>query len=128
MGMIKTEVYWNLHKHLFSLRQKGRVIAHMGYLGLTDATFHVQPAGRARVLREGRKNVHAYAKGVYDHSLVLGIWDKKLTLGREITYNPYKFESFVYKDDLTPVLHSDRIVLKNRRIWEVSNAYLCNPI
>jgi hypothetical protein len=26
----KVDVYWNLHKKLFSIRQNGKVIAHMG--------------------------------------------------------------------------------------------------
>lgn len=116
---MKTEVYWNLHKRLFSLRQNGRVVAHMGKLCLTDVTFRVQPAGRERVRRTGRKNVHAYVKGDYDHVALLSITDEEMEDARPITYNPYKYDSFVYADDLTPVTHCDRLVLISRRMWEV---------
>ena len=40
-------------------------------------------------------------------------------LGRNITYNPYKYDTFVYSDDLTPVQHSDRVYLTGKTIWEV---------
>lgn len=117
--MPKTEVYWNLHKKLFSLRQSGKVIAHMGKLCLTDVTFHVQPAGRERVRREGKKNVHAYVKGNYDGVMLANLTDDDLEDARPITYNPYKYDTFVYADDLTPVKHCDRLVLISRRMWEV---------
>lgn len=112
---MRTDVYWNLHKHIWSLRQKGKVIAHMGTVVLSDVTFRVQPAGRERVRREGKKNVHAFAQGNYEMSHSY----KDYTIGRRITYNPYKNDTFVYADDLTPVTHSDRILLQNKRIWEL---------
>jgi hypothetical protein len=115
----KVEVYWNLHKRLFSIRQKGKVIAHMGTVGLTDVTFRVQPAGRERVRREGKKNVHAYVKGTYDHEMAVNLTNEEMEDARPITYNPYKYDSFVYADTLTPVEHCDRVVLISRRMWEV---------
>jgi hypothetical protein len=83
----------------------------------------VQPAGRDRVRQEGKKNVHAFACGTYDtqclpNSVVIGGSEGM----RKITYNPYKFDSFVYADDLTPVSKCDRVVLSDRNVWEVVNA------
>lgn len=112
---MRTDVYWNLHKSIWSLRQRGKVIAHMGTVVLSDVTFRVQPAGRERVRREGKKNVHAFAQGNYESASSYRDYIK----AREITYNPYKYETFVYADDLTPVNHSDRILLQNKRIWEL---------
>ncbi len=43
--------------------QKGRVVGHSPMILLTDCRFVVRPAGHARVLREGRKNVHAFVVG-----------------------------------------------------------------
>ena len=68
MKNIRVEVYWNLHKRLFSVRalegeNKGRVIDHAYGVRLSDATFVSQPAGRERVRREGVKNVHAFVRG-----------------------------------------------------------------
>ena len=116
------QVYWNLHKNIWSVRNKGRVIAHMGTVGLSDVTFRVQPAGRARVLREGKKNVHAFACGTYDtRNLPNSVIIRGGEGMRKIIYNPYEFDSFVYADDLTPVYKTDRVVLSGRNVWEVTD-------
>ena len=60
---MKIEVYWNLHKEMFSVRHKGKVIAHVACINVKDAKFVVQKAGRERVLREKKKNVHAFIRG-----------------------------------------------------------------
>ena len=60
---MKVEVYYNLHRHLFSIRHKGKVIGHRRYVSLSDVTFAVQPAGRKKVLETGQKNVHAFVRG-----------------------------------------------------------------
>jgi hypothetical protein len=64
---------------------------------LFDGTFKVSEAGRQRVLRERKKNVHA---GVVGHWI--GSLDDQLTIerivynGTAVTYNPYKYDSFVH--------------------------------
>lgn len=93
------------------------MIGHWSKLSLSDVTFRVQPAGRDRVRREGKKNVHAFACGTYDTRSLSGSTDM-----RKITYNPYRFDSFVYEDDLTPVTKCDRVVLSGHNVWEVVNA------
>lgn len=65
---MKVFVYFNLHKKVFSVRamegeNKGRVIAHTTTVELRDAVFKVSQAGRERVLKEKRKNVHAGVQG-----------------------------------------------------------------
>ena len=112
---MNVQVYWNLHKNLWSVRHKGKVISHQGTVCLNNVTFRVQPAGRDRVRREGKKNVHAFACGKYEPT---GSYLHN-KLDRRITYNPYKYDTFVYSDDLTPVQHSDRVYLTGKTIWEV---------
>jgi hypothetical protein len=97
----RVEVYWNLHRDLFSVRalsgpDKGRVVTHTRLIDLGDVTFVVQPAGRARVLAEGRKNVHAFVRGT-----VLCSLDGVNADYSEVTYNPYKTDSFVARKDGT---------------------------
>ena len=60
---MKVEIYYNLHKNVFSVRHKGRVIQHTSMAVIKDAEYVVRPAGRAKVLREGKKNVHAFVRG-----------------------------------------------------------------
>lgn len=89
----KVEVYWNLHRNCFSVRalegdRKGRVVAHVASLFLADARFAVQPAGRERVRREWRKNVHAFVRGRVCHSV-------PNIIRLAVSYNPYKNDGFV---------------------------------
>lgn len=65
---MKVFVYFNLHKKLFSIKalegsNKGRVIAHSSSVSLKDASCKVSEAGRQRVIKEKRKNVHAGVVG-----------------------------------------------------------------
>ena len=97
------DVYFNLHRKLYSIRacegpNKGRVIAHRHTVTLIDPTFKVSQAGRARVLKERKKNVHATVRGGwYDPDDKLGFNPYE---GREITYNPYQMCSFSYWNDI----------------------------
>lgn len=79
---MKVFVYYNLHKKCWSVRYKGKVIAHLDRVTLRNAEFKVNELGRQRVLREGRKNVHAGVSGYLDGSRNPG-------LARLVTYNPY---------------------------------------
>ena len=90
-------VYFNLHKKCWSVRQDGLVKFHSQQVCLQNCKFAVQPAGRARVLREKSKNVHAFVRGyLCDTKAPKGrpdienqnIWDN-------ISYNPYKSATFV---------------------------------
>ena len=102
---MRVDVYRNLHKNCWSVRntQTGRVIFHANDISLTDAKFVVQPAGRAKVLRENRKNVHAVIRGtLLQHSNPGNTYfDPKSST--QITYNPYRFSSFVIKATEEPV-------------------------
>ena len=91
------QVYYNLHKKCLSVRRRGRVIEHTGMILLKNATFHVQPAGRKRVLKEKRKNVHAYVSG---ERVAVASFDGS---SERITYNPYKNKSFVSVETGLPV-------------------------
>lgn len=57
----KIYVYRNLNQKCWSVKHGGVVIAHTPTAFMWDVEFRVNEAGRQRVLREGVKNVHAYA-------------------------------------------------------------------
>jgi len=107
----RVDVYRNLHNGTWSVRdcQTGRVIAHMDTCSIYDAELVVQPAGRRRVLREGRKNVHAFARG-YIHNPAPS-WTLLKRYMRKITYNPYKAASFTYADDGGAIHNADIVAL-----------------
>jgi hypothetical protein len=39
---------------------------------------------------------------------------------KRITYNPYKYETFVYSDSGLAVLFARQVVVMDRHIWEVA--------
>ena len=105
---MKVEVYWNLHKQLWSVRHNGRVIDHTHWIRLKDVRWVVQPAGNARVRRENKKNVHAFARGTLGPDKVhippgLHIYTVK--------YNPYENTTFVRCHDNAALNRSEYAVL-----------------
>ncbi len=91
-------VYRNL-KHgrksrpLYSVMQDGRVIRRTHQIMLKDAKFIVWEKSRQRVLKEGRKNVHAFVIGTVVDSAMGRTKAGRLNL--KISYNPYLGDSFV---------------------------------
>lgn len=89
------EVYRNLNRKCWSVRRGGRVAFHAESLLLGGATFHVSEAGRARVLRERRKNVHAVVRGQLLAAPEIPLVPAWVWLGKRwITYNPYQAATF----------------------------------
>ena len=58
-----TEIYWNRTSRLWSVREAGRVVAHVETISLSDVRFRASEAGRLRCLRTGARDVHAWAAG-----------------------------------------------------------------
>lgn len=105
---MKVFVYFNLHKKCFSIKAlegplKGLVIGHTNSVLLSDVTFKVSQAGRSRVLAEKRKNVHAGVAGHMADSGAHDVHSRYMMMGAAITYNPYKYTSFVQRSTEQPV-------------------------
>lgn len=85
------EVYRNLHNGLLSIRdyKTKHVLGHCETIELQGVQFKVNQKGRERVLKEKRKNVHAYAIGRYMGN------PETFNGTQQLTYNPYKYKSFV---------------------------------
>jgi hypothetical protein len=119
---MKVFVYYNLHKHLWSVKalegeNKGRVIDHLSEVWLENATPKVSEAGRKRVLKEQRKNVHAGIVG----NMVKFRYVKHggRTKWRDVTYNPYKHTSFIYKVDEQPFTGNDLVLMKDKKVYSL---------
>jgi hypothetical protein len=116
---MKVFVYYNLHKKVFSIKalegqHKGLVIEHASEVTLHNVQFRVSQAGRARVLKEQRKNVHAGVVGQWFGTVDPAVRD---TSDIAITYNPYKYSSFVYLDGEQPIFTAEQAYLVNRKIF-----------
>lgn len=111
-------VYFNLHRKVWSIKalegeNKGRVVAHRREVVLSGPTARVSEAGRQRVLKEQRKNVHAGLVGDWSDRNILFVE------GDEITYNPYKYTSFVYKWDEQPFAGASLALMTDRKVYVI---------
>lgn len=100
-------IYKNLHNGLFSVKQGGLVVAHIESVLLASVSFKVNESGRNRVIREQKKNVHAFIVGY-----ILNVNHTPASLlKRVITYNPYKYNYFYFKDDNSKaILNKENLV------------------
>ena len=105
---MRVEVYYNLHKNVFSVRHKGKVIAWGNRVTIENPEYVVREKGRQKVLEEGRKNVHAFVRGTLSdiNNFKFGKIQQRLSEPREVTYNPYKYDSFVDGNTYQPVKKS----------------------
>ena len=139
----RVKVYFNLNLDCLSVidAETGLLYCHAHRVELHNAKFRVQEAGRQRVLRDKRKNVHAYIVGnCHDigevqkerHRLVRGkvekyeicqcegtMWCEKCVpeSGDEFRhgyYNPYKTKTFVDDINKTTLLESERVVIRDK--------------
>ena len=98
--MKRVQVYYNIRRGDYSVRQSGRVIDHVTAIALRDVRFNVAPAGRDKVRATGVKNVHATVSGYHtaqgglqmqyvdDMGWITANWDA-------VSYNPFKYDQFV---------------------------------
>jgi hypothetical protein len=100
--MTKVRIYRNLHKKLYSVQEKvdGRwkVVEHTNNINLINVTFKVSEAGRQRVIKEKRKNVHAAMIGERFPFI-----PKSFVYRYEVSYNPYKSPYFMVKSEDKPL-------------------------
>lgn len=107
---MRVEVYKNLRNGKYSIRSKGKVIDHKDVVAIDNPTFVVQPGGRARVLKEKQKNVHAFVRGELKTS-------NFSTKGFEkVRYNPYVTGHFQNSNGEN-VISGSLAILTNSGLW-----------
>lgn len=121
-------VYKNIRKNRYSIRKERswhsaknkftkKVAFHAHCVILEDCTLKVSEAGRQRVIKEGRKNVHAGVLGKLVHFADLdpfyaanpfspGGWE--FPPESILYYNPYKTKGFV--DTIGNIVHRARFI------------------
>ena len=103
----KIEVYFNLHKKIWSVRQSGKVVQHTNFIQIREPQYVVSQKGNERVRREKKKNVHAFVRGYVENRLP--VFPRKSTF---VTYNPYKNDSFVERNTENSVCSSPYAALE----------------
>lgn len=128
---MKVFVYKNLHRNCWSIKaldgeHRGKVVAYSNFAHVSQPQFKVSESGRERVLREQQKNVHAGVVGelggvsddvkwrynvslpevttlaATQHDWIYNIL-VKVDGSEAVTYNPYKYRTFVRQSDERPV-------------------------
>lgn len=121
--MNRVRVYWNLNKNAWSVMSKRIVISHKDIIVLSNVRFIVSENGRQKVIREKKKNVHAFAEGeiVEADGLSKDLIDEKLLSykTRQISYNPYKYPCFFERESKEIIFTAGFIVMKDRKIIEL---------
>ena len=106
---MKVRLYFNLRKRLFSLQHrtpKGwRLWKHVDNINLHFPEFKVSESGRQRVLRDRRKNVHAYVEGILSAPMCVDHDD--LT---RVSYDPYKGNAFVIKNSGVAIMNGRYLI------------------
>ena len=88
----KIKVYRNLHNGKMSVQQGGLVVGHCDEILINRAEFIVNESGRQRVIKEKRKNVHAFVTGYLFHL------PSPAVVGTSVSYNPYKMGAFYVRE------------------------------
>ena len=112
--MKQVRIYYNLHKKMLSVQTKvngqWKVSAHQSAAFLKNVTFRVSESGRQRVLKEKRKNVHAFITGELIDAL-----PQNYTRWRAARYNPYELEKFQCRNK--NIDKADFAILNGRQLF-----------
>jgi hypothetical protein len=112
----RVKVYYNLHKHTFSVQKNGLVVLHADYIKLEDVEFKVRQGGKDKVRKENSKNVHAFVIGnLVDFCQYPCDEIPEEPVGDIITYNPYKYDTFVYRETEEPVIYATEVDMINSK-------------
>ena len=109
-----TDVYRNLRRAggCWSVREGGRVVAHVPEIARRDVRLVVQPGGRAACLRTGVRSVHAVARG--SRTDFAGVPEGAVEVG----YSPWHAEVFTVRPGFHQVLACRLIVFtSNGTAW-----------
>lgn len=96
-------IYKNLHNGLFSIKQRGLVVAHVESFIMQNVTFKVSEAGRQQVIKTKQKAIHAFIVGMLEQ---VNCTDDDIIISNPhtmIRYNPYIFDSFIIGVNNAPI-------------------------
>ncbi len=107
------KVYRNLNNGKLSIQENGLVVGHADNIIMLNVVFKVNQIGREKVIKEKKKNVHAFVIGEIactegftsfkGRSLKRTNTDKLHNTNRyyrgNVVYNPFKFDHFKLIND-----------------------------
>ena len=113
---LKVQVYRNLTKKAISVMalegpNKGRIIARLNSVTLSNCRFLVNESGRQKVIKFKRKRVHAFVRGITTDFFESAHFTVPIADHVRLKYNPYKFSSFVRADNEQPVKEANSVMV-----------------
>lgn len=107
---MKVFVYWNLTKGVWSVKalqgpKRGLIMAHATHVVLESCEFKVSEKQRQFVIKNKRKVVHAGVVGYLIKEEAFPISENI-----KVTYNPYKYSSFVNKENTDQAVFKANVV------------------
>lgn len=112
----RVQVYRNLKfkdRIVYSIRdvKSGLVLGHATDILLSNSCkFVVREVGRQRVLKEKKKNVHAWIEGSF--GIIHAGDDKIFSDGTQVRYNPYTNSYFEMADCGEPIVEANLVFIK----------------
>lgn len=120
----KVRIYRNLNNGTMSIQVKDskswKVVGHVTNAIVRDVKFHIQEGGRQRVIREQRKNVHAWGEGI-----LVGQFDNSVVAPIALGYNPYTNSTFVERGTTNAIAKCSYLVVRNNLVFVSRDAVLC---
>jgi len=109
---MRVKVYYNIRKHCLSVMDKAtrRVIKHTNAITLMYAKFVVSQKGVQRIRKNKRKAVVAFVEGDVNSYTALDV------NGERVTFNPYKWETFVTALDERPIHNATYVSIDGKNI------------
>ena len=112
----KYYLYRNLHTGGFSIKHKGIVCARGDTFIMKNVEFRVGLAGKNRVMNEKRKNVHAYmVADSFEIDTNISIKDTAEMI--RVTYNPYKYKTFVDAETEESIKEAEYAIAINGQVF-----------
>jgi len=116
----KVQVYKNLHKDCYSIRQNGLVVGHADKVVLWGCAFKVSKMGVQKIRKEKKKSVIAYVEGNISpcRRPITRVFEQNLEnekISSDFTFNPYKNEEFICTKTQTPLKTAAYCLLDSKR-------------
>jgi hypothetical protein len=90
---------------------------------MINCEFVVNERGRRKVVETKRKNVHAFVRGetTLIWPLGQGNWLEKVNVPvdkwEEVSYNPYRFGTFVHGKLNWPAIRAEKVMVINNKVY-----------
>jgi hypothetical protein len=122
----RARVYRNLQNGTMSVLTRQRnskgnlswlLAGHTTDILLQDVKFYVSENGRQKVIRDRRKNVHAWAEGI-----VIAATAEEVATPIDVAYNPYKTGTFVKRHTTISIFGAKYLAVKSNLVFCSSDA------